>query len=254
MTWTNFHSCCRLLAVGHTVDSQFNTNPSTRPEQILAGLLQLPAEQRLQSSRLYGQLDFEQSSLLRQNKNALLYISLLFVMFIFISTLHLVFVWPGFDNFYQQIEPQALSASANLRQLWPLIMLFCAGVLLLCWLYYFAIAGLVQARSGKALAWLLPGPAKQLYNLLTELTTYPLQMHNPINSDLQQRLQPLLSDPQLLLCELRQQWQQHQQQLTKVLTSKMQKLQLLSGIVMVCAIAQLMFINYKHLFDMGVVI
>ncbi len=254
MNWTDFHAGCRLLAVNHPVKADTSTGSTTVAKQLFAKLLSLPAEQRQVSARLYGQLNFQQTAITQYSKGVLSYLSLLFVMFIFISFLHLAIIWPSFDTFYQQIEPQALSASATLRQLWPLVMLCCAGILLLCWLYYVAICQLVQNHSGTGCGWLLSKQAKQLHHQLTELTTYPLQIHNSTTSELQQTLQPLLADPAVLLCELQQRWQLQQQQLAQALRNRMHKLQLLSAIVMVSAISQLLFINYRHLFDMGAVI
>ena len=253
MNWTDFHSHCRLLAVDHPAKVDTNTAAVTVASQLHTQLLSLPTAQRQISARLYGQLNFQHTAIVQHSKAALIYSSLLFVMFIFISILHLEFIWPGFDAFYQQIEPKALSASAGLRQLWPFIILGCAAILLLCWLYYAAINQLLN-RGSTALHWLLSKRAKQLHLQLAELIALPLQLHGNANSALQQHLQPLMAEPALLLCELQQQWQLQQHQLAQTLRSRMHKLQLCNAIVIVLALGQLIFINYRHLFDMGTVI
>ena len=253
MNWTDFHSHCRLLAVDHPSKAETHSAAVTLASQLHTQLLSLPAAQRQHSARLYGQLNFQHTAIVQHSKTALFYLSLLFVMFVFISILHLEFIWPSFDAFYQQIEPKAVSSSAKLRQLWPFVILGCAAILLLCWLYCAATNQLLN-RGSTALHWLLSKRAKQLHLQLTELSAFPLHIHGDTTSALQQRLQPLLAEPALLLCELQQQWQLQQHLLAQALRSRLHKLQLCSAVVIVLALGQLIFINYRHLFDMGTVI
>ena len=253
MNWTDFHSHCRLLAVDHPGKAETHSTAVTVASQLHTQLLSLPTAQRQISARLYGQLNFQHTAIVEHSKAALIYSSMLFVMFMFVSMLHLEFIWPGFDAFYQQIEPKTLSASAELRQLWPFVILGCAVILLLCWLYYVAITQLLN-RGSTTLHWLISKRAKQLHLQLTELMSVPLQIHGNTTSALQQRLQPLLAEPGLLLCELQQQWQLQQHQLAHRLRSRMHTLQLCNAILLVLALGQLIFINYRHLFDMGTVI
>ncbi|WP_166839183.1 hypothetical protein [Rheinheimera pleomorphica] len=254
MNWSDFHSNCRFLAVSdHQTDAGTNANDSLC-QQLWAALLKLPEAQRRQSAELYGQLSFQQTLWAQNSINALLYLSLLYGIFLFISALHLVIIWPSFDDFYRQLDPAFNLTAGGLRQAWPLLMLVCSALLLGNWLYFITVKRLLAGQSTELSSKLIPRLARRNINRLTALAWYPITQHQQTDNPLQRQLQPLRQQPCLLACELQQQWVQCQQQITLSLNSRMKTLQLANAVLITAAVAQLLFVNYQHLFDMGVVV
>lgn len=262
MSWEAFHYQCRLKATGNTLATDADLSPygpiksGSKAYHLLTQINQLEKAAFKQTARLYGQLDFSLQSRLNSGlKNTLSYMTLVFVMFMLVSLLHIHFVWPNFDTFFLTTMPELGVPSAPIKDNFFWIIVASFAITLCCWLYFIAYNQLLTSTNlSSGSRWVLPKNALLLVNNLISIYEYPLCMANAVANNLQQHMKSIQDDEELLLCELKQLLQLNSDKLTHVLRRRMQKLLLLNGIVMVFAISQLLYINYQRIFDIGTTI
>lgn len=251
MLWTDFHTQCRLLAVGKVNNSSDSGSTNTLPDKIWHALINLPAPEQKKSAFIYGLLNFQTSFESALSKTATSYITLLFVVFSLISAMHYTVIWPGFDSFiapFNNAKPLDLTA---LKAVWPLVTLVCGFSVLSCWLYRFTAIRFCTSQQSIFTDVLLPARAKAAKQQLSTLLQYPLQMHVLPKTDSERFMHQLHDEPYLLVAEIQQQSHQQQHNFHHALSSRLTTLQTISATLIVAAVGVLLAISYQFLFNIG---
>ena len=251
MSWTDFHTQCRLLAVGKVNKANAAASTNTLPDKIWHELINLPAAEQKKSAFIYGLLNFHASLESTLSKTVSSYITLLFVVFSLISAMHYTVIWPSFDSFitpFNRVESLDLT---TVKTVWPLVNLLCAFAVLSCWVYRFTAIRFCTSQQSIFTDIFLPARAKTAKQQLTSLLRYPLQMHVLPTTDSERFMHQLNAEPYLLAAEIQQQWHQQQYHFHNALSSRLTALQTFTATLVVAAVGLLLAISYQFLFNIG---